>query len=79
MEYSYLKKNKEIDEENLPSLSEIVLASLELFEKEGIPNLNIPKFKKPLIIGSGNAIATAKIIFNNTDSIFANENDFEMK
>jgi hypothetical protein len=63
---------------NLPSLSEIVIQSLEFFEKEKL-SLNIPKFKKPLILGSGNAKVTSKIIFNNQNVIFADESDFQEK
>jgi len=74
-------KNKKImdkfDEKNLPSLSTCVLGALELFASEGLPKVKIPRFKKPIIVGSGNAIATAKMLYANTDAIFADENNFK--
>ena len=74
-------KNKKImdkfDEKNLPSLSTCVLAALELFTDQGLPKIKIPRYKKPIIVGSGNAIATAKLLYGNKDAIFADENNFK--
>jgi hypothetical protein len=62
---------------NIPSLSTCVLVALELFAEEGLPNIKIPKFKRPIIVGSGNAIVTAKLLYSDQDAIFADENNFK--
>jgi hypothetical protein len=56
-----------------------VLGALELFQKEKLPHLNIKKYKRPLVVGSGNAEATGRIIFEDTDAVFASESNFESK
>ncbi|MBP9758295.1 hypothetical protein KBD45_01260 [Candidatus Dojkabacteria bacterium] len=75
--YDYLKRLETFDEQDLPSLREVVLGALELFIKNGMSDVKIEDFKKPVIVGSGNAIASAKIIYANKDCIFADENNFE--
>lgn len=59
-------------------LDECVLNALDLFQKEKLPNVNI-KFKKPLIVGSGNAAVTGKIIFSDKDAVFADESNYKDK
>lgn len=63
---------------NLPNLDTCVLGALELFQKNKLPNLNI-KFKRPLVVGSGNAEATGKIIFEDKNAIFASESNYQSK
>ena len=67
------------DEKHLPSLSEVTIAALELFINEGIPKLDLDVFKKPLVVGSGNAITTAKIITSDKEALYANESNFEQE
>lgn len=62
---------------NLPSLSTVTLAALELFAEEGLPKIKIPNYKKPIIVGSGNAIVTAKMLYADQDAIFADENNYK--
>lgn len=69
----YLKRLEEFNEKNLPTLDEVVLWALELFETKELMKLDISEFKKPLIAWSGNAIVTAKIIFSWFDAIFCDE------
>lgn len=76
--YENLEIIKKFDENSLPSLSTVTLAALELFIKEGLPKVELKNFKKPVVIGSGNAIATAKVIFANTDAVFADENTYQL-
>ena len=45
---------------DLPDLDECVLGALEFFQDKEIPEIIIP-YKKPLVVGSGNAEATGKI------------------
>lgn len=61
---------------NLPDLDTCVLGALELFANKKLPKISIP-YKKPLIVGSGNAEATGRIIFRDKDAVFADESDFE--
>ena len=77
MKYKELEKIKSFDKDNLPSVSECVKASLQLFIQEGFQKLDIDKYKKPLVLGSGNALNTAKIIFEGKNVIFGNENNFK--
>lgn len=72
-----LKFMEEFDENNLPSLSVATLGALELFVKKGLPDVKIKDFKKPVVVGSGNAIVTAGILYAGKDVIFADENNFK--
>lgn len=66
-------------EKNIPDLDTCVLGALELFsEHKNFPKIDIP-YIRPLVVGSGNAEATGKIIFGDKDAIFASESDFEGK
>ena len=62
----------------IPTVDTAVLAALELFESTKIPKIKIP-YKRPLVVGSGNAIATGQIIFKDYDAIFATESSFKSK
>ena len=79
MEYKYLKRLNTFTEKDLPDLSEVTLGALELFMEKPISKIRIRKFKRPLIAGSGNAISTARILYENEDVIFADEDDFKIK
>ncbi|MFC1648439.1 hypothetical protein ACFL1B_03180 [Nanoarchaeota archaeon] len=68
-----------MDIHNLPDIDEIVVSSLELFEKEGLPDLDLSGFKRPLVVGSGNAASTGKILFDKKDAVFGDESNFEKK
>ncbi len=65
--------------ENIPDLDTVVLGALELFEKQTLPQVDLTKFKRPLVVGSGNAEATGKILFEKTDAVFASESTYESK
>ena len=65
--------------DTIPDLDVTVLGALELFQKETLPKLDILKYKRPLVVGSGNAEATGRIIFEDTDAVFASESNFESK
>mgnify|MGYP002621550998 CR=1 FL=1 len=77
-----MKTNEKIIQEfttkNIPNLDICVLAALELFSNIKIPKIKIP-FKRPLVIGSGNAAATGRIIFEKHDAIFADESTVDLK
>ena len=65
--------------ETIPDLDVVVLAALELFQKETVPQIPLTLYKRPLVVGSGNAEATGRIIFEQTDAIFASESNYENK
>lgn len=62
--------------DDLPTLDTAVLGALQLLEQSQAVDTTVP-FHRPLIVGSGNAIATGRIIFKNTDAVLADESDFE--
>ncbi|HZJ41573.1 MAG TPA: hypothetical protein VFD51_00970 [Patescibacteria group bacterium] len=64
---------------NLPNLDQSLLSALDFFKDKDLPKLNITLSGLPIIVGSGNAINTGKILFSNKPAIFANESDFLSK
>lgn len=66
------------DINSIPNLDVVVLGALELFQSTELPKIDI-HFKRPLVVGSGNAEATGRIIFANTDALFASESDYAGK
>ncbi len=64
--------------DNIPDLDACVLGSLELFISKSLPKITIP-FSRPMVVGSGNAEATGRIIFRNKDAVFASESTYENK
>ncbi len=79
MDFKNIHILKTFDLENIPDLDVAVLGALELFQKEQLPNLELDAYKRPLVVGSGNAEATGRIIFEDTDAVFASESNFESK
>lgn len=76
-EYKNLKFMKTFNERLLPSLSTCTLGALELFVKDGISKMKIRKFKRPIVVGSGNAKVTSQILYQNGDCVFADENNID--
>lgn len=78
---SDLKNNKIMQSfslRNIPELDVCVLGALELLYKEKIPEIKIP-YKRPLVVGSGNALATGQILFHDKDAVFASESSYKDK
>ena len=65
--------------ESLPDLDVVVMGALELFEHTPAPRIDVSAYKRPLVVGSGNAEATGRIVFRATDAVFASESDYEDK
>jgi hypothetical protein len=65
--------------DSIPDLDVAVLAALELFQKQPLPKIAVAAYHHPLIVGSGNAEATGKIMFEQADAVFASESNFEEK
>jgi hypothetical protein len=70
-----------IETEKLIDLDESVLNALRLFAnpETKLPKVDFSKFKKPLVVGSGNAAATGRIIFADKDAVFADESTYKAK
>jgi len=67
------------DINSLPDLDIVVMGALELFKEQPLPKIDVSIYKHPLIVGSGNAEATGRIMFENDDAVFASESSFEEK
>lgn len=68
---------KKFDLKNLPTLDVAVLGALELLAEVESPKATVP-FRRPLVIGSGNAEGTGRIIFKESDAVFADESNYEL-
>jgi hypothetical protein len=65
--------------EKFMNLDECVLRALYLFEKAGLPDLDLGDYKRPLVVGSGNAAVTGRILLEGTDAVFSDESTYEKK
>lgn len=65
----------------LMDLDQCVLKALELFAKPKtkLPQVDFGRFRRPLIVGSGNAAATGRIMFADLDAVFADESTYESR
>ncbi len=64
---------------SLPNLDFCVLSALHLFSREKLPELDLGNYKRPLVVGSGNAAITGKIILQDKDAVFADESNYQEK
>jgi hypothetical protein len=69
-----------VDPKKLIDLDQCVIDALELFAnpKTGLPQPDFRRFAHPLIVGSGNAAATGRIMFADTDAVFADESTYKI-
>lgn len=65
--------------DNIPNLDVAVLGALELFESTELPKIDVHVYKHPLVVGSGNAEATGRILFHDKDAVFASESSYQEK
>ena len=61
---------------NLINLDEGVLNALRLFSSHKLLSLDFGHYQRPLIVGSGNAAVVGKILFADTDAVFADESTY---
>ncbi len=61
----------------LIDLDEAVINALNLFIKKGVPNLDLGNYKRPLVVGSGNAAIAGKIIFEDKDAVFSDVSNYK--
>jgi len=67
------------DKSRLVNLDQCVLDALSLFERQQPPQLAFPAFRRPLVVGSGNAAVTGKMLFEGSDAVFADESTYQKK
>ncbi len=74
---SALQELAKFTEKSIPDLDVVVIGALELLEKSQLPSTAVP-FRRPLVVGSGNAIPTGEIIFRESDAVFTDESNYEV-
>ena len=77
MKYPNIDTLEKFGLDNIPDLDTAVLATLELFEKNGLPSLEQPSFNLPLIVGSGNALPVGRILYHDKKAVFADESIYK--
>jgi len=68
---------KTFNEHSLPDLDVVTLGALELLAEEDVPSFDYSLFKRPVVVGSGNAEITGRILFEKQDAVFADESSYE--
>jgi hypothetical protein len=61
------------------NLDECVINALNLFIERGLLHLPAIEFKGPIVVGSGNAAVTGKILMSGKEAVFADEGTFLQK
>ncbi|MDD3435023.1 MAG: hypothetical protein PHY76_00745 [Patescibacteria group bacterium] len=61
----------------IKSLDTIVNEALDFFSNNPPAKINLANYKFPLVVGSGNAFNTGKILFAKKAAVFANESNFK--
>jgi hypothetical protein len=69
---------KDLSATELIDLDVCVLNALELLIHHRLPGARFPKNKRYYVFGSGNALATGRIIFRKRDAVFANESTYKV-
>lgn len=72
----YIKQLEKFTISSLPDLDVVTLAALELFSSQDTPVINFDIFSRPLVVGSGNAAVTGKLLFSDKDAVFADESSY---
>lgn len=75
--WRYIELLKNTNEKNLASLDLVVMAALDLFSSDLSVKIPDFDFKKPVIVGSWNAKNTSKILYENRDVYYADENNYK--
>ncbi len=73
MDTPNIHKLDTFDLHSIPDLDIAVLGALELFQQVTLPKIDLGMYNEPLVVGSGNAAATGRIMFADTDSVFGTE------
>jgi hypothetical protein len=73
MHKSYIDRLNTFTEANLPDLDEVVLGALAYLASQTLPKLDVRVHERPLVVGSGNALQTGRILFHDTAAYFSDE------
>jgi hypothetical protein len=65
--------------QTLPDLDEVTLGALQLLMDTPLPQVDFHQFSRPLVVGSGNAAVTGKLLFDDVDAVFADESSYLQK
>jgi len=79
MDTTNIEKLKTFTMDNIPELDTVVIGALELLGQQELPKIDTTCFSRPLVVGSGNAEQTGRIMFEKTDAIFASESSYMEK
>ena len=79
MEYPNIQILKTFDLDHIPDLDVAVMGGLELFQNTPLPKMELGVYQRPLVVGSGNAEAAGRIVFQDLDAVFASESSYEDK
>lgn len=60
----------------IPTLDEVVLSALDLHASYSIPSLQLAPARRRLVVASGNALPTGRIVFAGQNSVFADEGQY---
>ena len=79
-QYLNLEIMEKFDENSIPDLDIVLLGALEKFLRDGLSEIEFPKFKNPLVGASVNALTTAKMLLGSTASyVDENTSDSDLK
>lgn len=67
------------DTNSIPDLDVAVLGALERYQQEQMSEIDVSQYRRPMVVGSGNAEATGRIIFGDRDAVYASESTYERK
>jgi|JI10StandDraft_1071094.scaffolds.fasta_scaffold27629_3 hypothetical protein len=76
MTTDYLTRLLTFREDTLPDLDEVVMGGLAYLGGLSLPQIDVTKHARPLVVGSGNALHTGKILFRKNDATCIEEGSF---
>lgn len=79
MPSEHIDQLNNFDASSMPDLDVAVLGALELFSQHPPPAIDVQAYRRPLVVGSGNAEATGRILFGDSDAVLASESTIETK
>lgn len=74
---NYRARLKDFQLDTLPNLDVAVLGALQLISEVDLPKLDFSHLKRPLVLGSGNAFFTARILFDGVDAFYGDESTYD--
>lgn len=77
MNTDYLTRLMTFTEDDLPDLDEVVMGTLAYLEGISLDSFSVSAHRRPLVVGSGNAVSAAQLLFRNTDAMVVEEGEFE--